>query len=61
MAKYEIQHLTLNGGVTIPAYKVVCPQCMTLDLKTDFRTDVMPWVAICTKGHQFEIDPRPEA
>lgn len=60
MAEYEVQWVKI-GEHHIPAHKIVCPQCNKLDLGTDFRTDVTPWIATCTKGHRWEVDNRADA
>lgn len=60
MSQYEVQWVKI-GQHKVPAAKVICPQCNKLWLETDFRTDVMPWIATCPEGHRFEVDPRAEA
>jgi len=60
MARHEVQWVKI-GDKEIPAYKVICLECNKLQLATDFRTDVMPWIATCPLGHVFEVDPREDA
>lgn len=44
------------GGRDIEAEKVVCPECKTLWLDTDFDTaDPVVWKATCPKGHTWEF------
>ncbi len=43
------------AGKSIPAEKVVCPYCKTLDLHTDFDTSSEPWIATCPNDHEWEI------
>lgn len=59
--KYEVQYLTLSGGMTIPAVKAVCPVCKKLVLPTTFDTSTEPWTAHCGRGHSFEIDLREDS
>jgi hypothetical protein len=47
------------AGVSVPAEKLVCPECHTLDLATEFDTTTEPWTAWCSEGHEFKVDVRP--
>jgi hypothetical protein len=60
MSKREITFVTI-AGVNIPAALVVCPECKTLDLNTDFNTSLRPWVAMCSSGHQWFIEYKANA
>jgi hypothetical protein len=61
MAEYEVQYVTLSGGRVIPAHKLVCPVCKTMDMNVDIQTDGMPWVATCGQGHKWDVNPEADA
>jgi hypothetical protein len=62
MGEVEIQWITLTGGQTIPAYKLVCPQCKALVLGgTTVNTSVEPWRADCGNGHQWDVVSKEDA
>lgn len=61
MAKHEVQWVKLSGGRVLPALKLICPTCNTLDLGVDVRTDVTPFIARCGKGHEWEVNPETDA
>lgn len=54
MAEYKVEYAEI-AGKSIPAEKLICPQCHTLDLGTDFDTSTEPWTAICPKGHEWQV------
>jgi transcription elongation factor Elf1 len=49
MADYKVEYVTLSGGKNVPAEKLLCPKCKTLDLGTAIDTSVEPAVAVCPK------------
>lgn len=61
MAQYEVQTITLSSGRTMPAALLICPVCKVLDMGVDVNTGKEPWVATCTKGHQWDVDAREQA
>lgn len=54
--QHEVKTVEI-AGLTIDAAKVICPECNTLWLDTDFETSEVPWVATCPKGHIFGVTP----
>jgi hypothetical protein len=60
MSEYRVDWVEIKGK-SIPADRVVCPICETLDLGTDFDTSQEPWRAICPQGHEWEIKTVPDA
>lgn len=54
----EIQWVELSGGHTLPAYKMICPECRTLVLGTTLNTEATPWRGYCPDGHSWRIDHR---
>jgi len=61
MTQYKVEYLTLSGGKVIAAYKLVCPDCHKLDLESEIDTETTPWTAWCRQGHEFRVDPTPDA
>lgn len=61
MTDYRIEWVTLSGGKSVAAEKLVCPMCRRLDLETEVDTTTDPWKAICSKGHEFSISAKPDA
>ena len=45
----------------LPTQIVMCPICRMVDMATTFDTGVVPWIACCSEGHRFPVDPRPQA
>jgi len=60
MADYKVEWVEI-AGKSIPAEKVVCSICHTLNLSTDFDTSVEPWRATCPEGHEWEIRTKADA
>jgi hypothetical protein len=60
MAEYKVEWVEIKGK-SIPAERVVCPQCNVLDLNTDFDTTEEPWKATCSKGHEWAVKTVAEA
>jgi hypothetical protein len=61
----EVTSVTLGNGLEIPAEKVVCETCGTLDLNTDFEfVAINPndggqmYLLTCPAGHQWTITER---
>lgn len=52
-----ISWIQLSGGRRIDAALAICPECKTLDLKTDFDTSTEPWVLTCPLGHKWTVTP----
>lgn len=61
MAKYRVEYVTLSSGRCVPAHLFTCPECEALDLGVDVDTSTQPWKAVCSEGHEFTIDARPQA
>jgi hypothetical protein len=61
MARYKVEFVELSGGRCIPVHLLVCPECKTFDTRTDIDTGSEPWKATCPRGHEFDVDPRPNA
>ena len=64
MAEYKVEWVeiqTKNGKISVPAERIVCPICKTLDLGTAFDSTTEPMKALCPEGHEWEIKTRPEA
>lgn len=40
------------AGVRIPAHKLICPECRTMDLNTAIDKE---WNAHCADGHSWKI------
>jgi hypothetical protein len=57
----EIQYVTLTGGESLPAYKMVCPECKALVLGTTVNTESTPWRGYCPEGHNWRIDKDADA
>ena len=60
MNSKEIQYCEIAGR-QVASYKVVCPHCAVLDLKTEFDTSKTPWTARCSDGHEWAVNPEAEA
>ncbi len=60
MAEYKVDWVEIKGK-SIPAERVVCPVCETLDLNTDFDTSEEPWKATCAQGHEWKVKTKPDA
>jgi len=58
---FEIQWVRLTGGQTLPAYKMICPECGTLVLGTTVNTESTPWRGHCPSGHSWRIDEQADA
>jgi hypothetical protein len=57
----EIQYVTLSGGESIPAYKMICPECNTLVLGSTVNTESIPWRGYCPDGHRWRINNEADA
>lgn len=53
MSEYQVEWVTLSGGKSVPAEKLVCPVCEALDIHTDIDTSTEPAKAICSRGHEW--------
>lgn len=58
--KKEIQWVEV-AGKSIPALHVICPECDALHLNTIFNTRVIPWLAMCPRGHTWAVNPEADA
>ena len=61
MSEFQVEWVQLSGGETLPAYKMICPECKTLVLGTKVNTTSMPWRGHCPDGHSWRIDAEADA
>lgn len=61
MAEYKVEYVTLSGGKSVPAEKIVCPVCNKLDMGTRFNTSTEPIQAECSRGHEWTFTSEADA
>jgi len=61
MSEYRVDYVTLSGGKSVPAEKIVCPVCNVLDMGTSFDTSEEPARAECSKGHEWTFTTEADA
>lgn len=61
MSEYRVDYVTLSGGESVLAEKIVCPVCGVLDMGTAFDTSREPATAMCSKGHEWTFTTKADA
>jgi hypothetical protein len=61
MSDYRVEWVNLSGGKSVPAEKVICPECKVLDMNTGFDTSIEPAHAWCSQGHEWTFSTKADA